>query len=278
MKHKTKRSSNQFVKKQFKYKKRPIRLVKKKFKNKKGLIRLVKKQLLCKYLIGQQNYYSKRFTLTFHKRKLKAVVRYNVKRFLFVKRLQRKRRGRRKMKRILSNKYYMSTLIAYKKKVDFLIRFFLRNRRRYSVFKFSKKRKKQGRYKKLARLYGIIKINTQFSNLNFLLTTLTGKVIKWTSGGADLLGTRGTRMTSRSVGLLMKKFLKKIIKARRRRKGKLPIRYIKVQFTGPSRRFRAKFHNMIRRKRRAMRISILCREDAFQRSYNGCRLSRRKRK
>jgi hypothetical protein len=256
--------------------KNPIK--KKKFKNKKGLIRLVKKQLLCKYFIRQQNYYSNRFTLTFHKRKLKAVVRYHLKRFLFVKRLQRKRRGKLKMKRVLSNKYYMSTLIAYKNKVDFLIRFFLRNKKRQWVFKVRNRRTYKKKYKKIARSYGIIKINTQFSNLNFLLSTLTGKVIRWTSGGSDLLGTRGTRMTSRSVHVLMKKFIKKIIKARRRKRNRLPIQYIKVQFTGPSRRFRAKFHNMIRRKRRAMRISILCREDAFQRSYNGCRLSRRKRK
>ena len=243
--------------------------------SKKDLIFLVKRQLLCKYFIRQQNAYNDRFEATRRKRKQLVVLSYHLKRIDFIKSLQRKRRKHAKMKKVLTGKRYLATLVAYKKKLDYLIAFFLRSTRRRSIFKFKSKRKHRN-HKLKAKLYGIIKVNTQFSNLNFLLTTLQGKVIKWTSGGADLLGTRGTRMTSRAVNLLMRNFLKQIIKARRKKR--LTIRYIKVQFTGPSKRFRAKFFNMIRRRRKTMRFCIVCREDAFQRSYNGCRLSRRKRK
>jgi ribosomal protein S11 len=247
-------------------------------KIKKKLLTLIKTLLICNYLIKKHNLFKRHYILSHSKKTMFKNFEYHFKRYVFVKNVKlRKKKKFQKTKLKWNYKSYSASLLNYKKKMHLLLQFYFKNTKRASAYSF-KLIPKTVKYKQKLKIkeYGIIKINTQFANLNFALTTLDGKVLKWTSGGADLLGTRGTRMTSRAVNLLMQNFLKQIIQARRKKR--LSIRYIKVQYTGPSKRFRAKFFNMIRRKQHVMGFSILCREDAFQRSFNGCRLRRRKRK
>ena len=70
-------------------------------------------------------------------------------------------------------------------------------------------------------------------------------------------------------------FLKVMKKSRRIQQRK--IRFIKVEFVGPSKRYRQKLFKMFRRRCRKLKFRILCQSEAFHRSYNGCRLSRKKR-
>jgi ribosomal protein S11 len=116
--------------------------------------------------------------------------------------------------------------------------------------------------------YVIIRLFINFTNLNFSVTTLTGKVLGWHSGGS-LDQTRRTRLTARTVGLLLNKFLRAI--RRRLRK-----KFVKIVFSGPSKRFRGKLSSMITKKARRFQMRILCHEEAFK-SFNGCRLHRKKR-
>jgi ribosomal protein S11 len=118
--------------------------------------------------------------------------------------------------------------------------------------------------------YAILRIYIGFTNLNFSLTSLTGKIIAWVSGGSVENQTRNTRLTSRAVGLLLNDFLTKL-------SPQSTTRRIKVLFTGPSKRFRAKLFSMIKRKAKRLNFSVICKEEGFRVSFNGCRLTRAKR-
>jgi len=121
--------------------------------------------------------------------------------------------------------------------------------------------------------YGIIRIDTGFTKINISFTTLDGKIINWINGGSDSTQTKRTRMSSRSVGNLMDRFLESFQKKIRRKR----IRFVKVLFVGPSKRLRSKLFSMVQKKSRSFKFSIICKEEGFRRSFNGCRLSRRKR-
>lgn len=118
--------------------------------------------------------------------------------------------------------------------------------------------------------YGIIRIHCSFSNLNISLTTLDGKIIQWISAGSDKTQTKRTRMSSRAVGALLIRFFSTY-------KKKTGIRYVKVVFSGPSTKFRGKFLSIIKSWSRNLRFNVICVEEAFRRSFNGCRLARKKR-
>jgi ribosomal protein S11 len=117
--------------------------------------------------------------------------------------------------------------------------------------------------------YGIIRIYIGFTNLNFTLTTLTGKVLGWTSGGSLENQTRSTRLSSRAVGLLLNDFLASLKTS--------SISFVKVLFTGPSKRFRSKLFSIIKRKAKRLKFNVVCKEEGFRLSFNGCRLTRAKR-
>lgn len=117
--------------------------------------------------------------------------------------------------------------------------------------------------------FAVIRIFVNFTNINLSITTLTGKVLKWTSGGC-LDQSRRTWLTSRSVGLLMKKLLKGAKKYLRKK-------YVKVLFCGPSSRFHRKLFSAIKKKAKRFQMRILCREEAYRKSFNGCKSHRAKR-
>lgn len=120
------------------------------------------------------------------------------------------------------------------------------------------------------RKYIVIRLFINFTNLNFSLTTLTGKILGWSSGGCILAQTRRTRLTSRTVGLLLNQFLLSV-------RAILQKKYVKIVFSGPSKRFRGKLSSILTRKARRFKMRILCIEEAFRKSFNGCRLHRKKR-
>ena len=125
--------------------------------------------------------------------------------------------------------------------------------------------------------YGVLRIHVGFTNVNLTLTTLTGQVLRWANGG-ELRGsfkeTKRTRMTGRAIKNLILYFLNSKRGAERLIQ---QIRYLKVLFTGPSKRFRGKFLSLIQKKYRRSKVRLLCKEEGFRRSFNGCRLARKKR-
>ena len=124
--------------------------------------------------------------------------------------------------------------------------------------------------------YGVFRIHVGFTNINLTLTTLTGQVLSWTNGGttfANQSETRRTRMTGRAVKNLTVNFLNSKRGSQRLIQ---QLRYIKVLFTGPSKRYRGKFLSLIL-KNYKQKVRVLCKEEGFRRSFNGCRLARKKR-
>jgi hypothetical protein len=120
--------------------------------------------------------------------------------------------------------------------------------------------------------YAIIRINIGFSNINMSLLTLQGKILFWLNGGSlNEAQSKRTRMTSRFVNELTSKFLINLKKIKNK------ISFFKILFVGPSKRFRSKFFSIIKRKFQRFRFRILCKEEGFHRSFNGCRLTRKKR-
>ena len=105
--------------------------------------------------------------------------------------------------------------------------------------------------------YLIIRLSIQFTNLNFSLTNLTGKILSWCSGGSIGNQTRRTRLTSRTVGILLNTFLTS-------NKNLLQKKYIKIVFCGPSRRFRGKLFSIIKKKQSALKSEFFVRKKHFE--------------
>jgi hypothetical protein len=124
----------------------------------------------------------------------------------------------------------------------------------------------------LIEKYAIIRINIGFSNINISLLTLQGKILFWLNGGSiSEAQSKRTRMTSRFVNELTNKFLINLKKIKNK------ISFFKILFVGPSKRFRSKIFSTLKRKFQRFNLRILCKEEGFHRSFNGCRLTRKKR-
>ena len=120
--------------------------------------------------------------------------------------------------------------------------------------------------------YAMIRIFIGFSNINFSLLTLEGKIVSWLNGGSSGdIHSKRTRMTGRYLTELMVKFLTNFLKLKNK------FTFFKVLFVGPSKRFRSKLFSTIKRKFKRLRYRIICKEEGFHRTFNGCRLSRKKR-
>ena len=117
--------------------------------------------------------------------------------------------------------------------------------------------------------YGILRIHMGFTNFNYTLTSLKGNIIHTVNGGIGDPSKR-TRMTTRNTTELMSSFL---ISCKR----DTEIQFIKVLFTGPSKRFRGKLISIIKKKAPRMQWSIVCLEEGFRPGLQGHRLARRKR-
>ena len=185
----------------------------------------------------------------------------------------------KKIKTSFTKNEFQNFLLKYIQKLYFLIQNVVKQKQRFlknqSNKKLTNKKQMKAFLGKKKRSYAILKINVSFSNFTFMLTTLTGQILRWINGGRDHKLTKRTRMTSRAVGKVMLVFLKVMKKSRRIQQRK--IRFIKVEFVGPSKRYRQKLFKMFRRRCRKLKFRILCQSEAFHRSYNGCRLSRKKR-
>ncbi len=167
------------------------------------------------------------------------------------------------------------------KKLVFVVNYALKKKNRQFNLQpqlgLDKRQKRELQEKKKLRLqkYAILKINANFSNISLSLTSLTGQILVWKNGGSLSGETKRTRMTPRAVGNLMHLFLLALKKNKRLQQRK--IRFLKIQFIGPSKKFRRKFIRMISYRSRRLKMSVLCWEEAYNRSFNGCRLHRRKR-
>jgi hypothetical protein len=125
------------------------------------------------------------------------------------------------------------------------------------------------------RNYGILKIDINFVNYNLMLTTLDGKILKWIKAGSDKKQTRRTRFNSRAIGGILQLFFKRMKNNYFKR---LKMKYIKIELTGPSRKFGKKLVKMIKLKTsKKFKFRVLCVSEGFRRSFNGCRLTRKKR-
>jgi len=122
--------------------------------------------------------------------------------------------------------------------------------------------------------YGLLRVHLGFSNFSFCCTTLEGRVLRWLNGGSDVGHSKRTRMTSRSVLHYLDRFMQEGLAARLQQRG---ILYLKVLFLGPSRRFRAKIYGGIRKQSAVVGVQVLCQQEGYRRSFNGCRKARPKR-
>jgi hypothetical protein len=124
--------------------------------------------------------------------------------------------------------------------------------------------------------FGIFKINIRFSSFSVVLTDFKGKIISWINSGSDKKNkAKRTRMTPMAITKIMKRFL--IFLYKKRVFIRYRFKFIKIDFTGPSIRFRKRFRNIIRKNERRYKYNIICTKESFSKSYNGCRLTRRKR-
>ena len=113
---------------------------------------------------------------------------------------------------------------------------------------------------------GIVRIHMGFSNFNYMLTNLRGEIITTINGGGNI--PKRTRMITRHVGDTMDAFLASCSNAG------ADIRYVKILFTGPSKRFRSKLISQVRLH---PTWSVVCLEESFVPGQQGKRLCRRKR-
>jgi ribosomal protein S11 len=123
--------------------------------------------------------------------------------------------------------------------------------------------------------FAILKFNNYITNYNILLTTLQGKVLLWSNGGCLKDETKRTRMTARAVRLSYKFFLKKLKKSAKIKS--MNIKYLKIQYIGPSKRFRGLIKRMTKVRRKSLKLKIFCVEEQFIDTFNGCKLIRKKR-
>jgi ribosomal protein S11 len=123
--------------------------------------------------------------------------------------------------------------------------------------------------------FAILKINNYITNYNFLFTTLQGKVLFWSNGGSLKDETKRTRMTPRAFRSAYKLFLKKIIEANKKRP--YAFKYLKIQFIGPSKRFRYIIKRMTKVRQDRLKLRLFCIEEQYIDTFNGCRLARKKR-
>lgn len=116
----------------------------------------------------------------------------------------------------------------------------------------------------------IVKAHFNFSNVFVLITSITGEIKNWVSTGTGGFVTKIERSSPQapiSITLRTSNVL-----ARKK------YRHVKIQYLGPSKRFRSKiFHTLrIRAWMRKFRLSVI--EDKYSPAFNGCRLKRMPRK
>lgn len=168
---------------------------------------------------------------------------------------------------------YKEFLESYLKKIEII--FELLSHQKFRKFKDINFNKLNFNFSAGYKNYGIIKIDINFVNYNIILTTLDGKILKWIKAGSDAKQTRRTRFNSRAVGGILTLFFNRMKKSYFK---KLKMKYIKIELTGPSRKFGRKLVKMIKSKTtKAFKFRVICITEGFRRSFNGCRLARKKR-
>jgi ribosomal protein S11 len=144
------------------------------------------------------------------------------------------------------------------------------NKIKKNVYNLKKKNYKLNKLKE----FGVLRIDLRFTNMYLSLTQLTGQIIsRYSSGqGPKKYKAKKDRMNFKVIQFILKKLIKKI--------NKTEIKYIKIKFVGPSRKYRRKLLTFLRKlvkNNKQNKFIILCVEESYNKNFNGCRLSRQKR-
>ena len=113
---------------------------------------------------------------------------------------------------------------------------------------------------------GIVKSYLNFTNTFILLTNLKGEIKYWVSAGTGGFKTKIERFSPQvPISLCLR--ISNVI-ARKK------LKHIKIQFSGPSKKFRSKVYYTLKNRSwiRKYRISSL--EENYSTAYNGCRLKK----
>jgi len=121
-------------------------------------------------------------------------------------------------------------------------------------------------YKDNLNKCGIVKSYLNFTNTFILLTNLKGEIKCWVSAGTGGFKTKIERFSPQvPISLCLR--ISNVI-ARKK------FKHIKIQFSGPSKKFRSKVYYTLKNRSwiRKYRISLL--EESYSTAYNGCRLKK----
>ena len=121
-------------------------------------------------------------------------------------------------------------------------------------------------YKDKVNKCAIVKSYLNFTNTFILLTNIKGEIKYWVSAGTGGFKTKIERFSPQvPISLCLR--ISNVI-ARKK------FKHIKIQFSGPSKKFRSKVYYTLKNRSwiRKYRISLL--EENYSTAYNGCRLKR----
>ena len=249
------------MKKILKIKKFNSNIIKTKKQNKKNLffIKLIK-DFITLFLFYKKNFkvflkyilINKKVKIEFNLKKKNKIIlyfiniyiNYNIDKYKVV------------FKKIIKNKLINLKLFLTKIK---------KNSYNFTKFKYKLKKLKE---------FGVLRVDLRFTNMYLSLTQLTGQIISRysSSQGPKKYKAKKDRMDFKVTQFIVRKLINKIKKT--------PIKYIKIKFVGPSRKYRRKLLKFIRRfikKNKSYKFVILCVEESYNKNFNGCRLSRQKR-
>jgi ribosomal protein S11 len=121
-------------------------------------------------------------------------------------------------------------------------------------------------YKDRLNKCGIVKSYLNFTNTFILLTNLKGEIKCWVSAGTGGFISKLERYSPQVPISLCFRISNVIAKKK--------FRHIKLQFSGPSKKFRSKVYYSLKNRSWIRKFDISCIEDSYMPAFNGCRLKK----
>lgn len=145
----------------------------------------------------------------------------------------------------------------------------------YNNIKFLKKLNKSAQlfknfYRKKFKSCGIVKAFFNFTNTFLLLTNLKGEIKNWVSAGTGKFFTKFEKSVPQ-VPIALSFRISNIISRKK-------FKYIKINYIGPSRRYRNKVFISLKNRSWVRGYKLVCVEEGYKKAFNGCRKRRLKRK
>jgi ribosomal protein S11 len=145
----------------------------------------------------------------------------------------------------------------------------------YNNVKFLKKLKRSTQlfknfYRRKFKQCAIVKAFFNFTNTFLLLTNLKGEIKNWVSAGTGKFFTKFEKSVPQ-VPIALSFRISNIISRKK-------FKYIKINYIGPSRRYRNKVFISLKNRSWVRGYKLVCIEEGYKKAFNGCRKRRLKRK